>query len=74
MNLTVDNRIAGQTTIKITMPAGTIYHTRSENGGKREVLVIPNQIAVKIMHQAADSSGESIILQTLAPSELAARG
>jgi N-acetylmuramoyl-L-alanine amidase len=72
LNLTVDNRIAGQTTIKITMPAGTQYHTRSENGGKREVLVIPNQI-VKIMHQAADSSGESIILQTLAPSEFSSK-
>ncbi len=68
LNLTVDNRVPGQTTIKITLPTGTEYYTKSENGGKREVLVIPNQI-IKIMHEAADSSGESIILQTLAPSE-----
>lgn len=60
LNLTVDNRVPGQTTIKITLPTGTEYYTKSENGGKREVLVIPNQI-IKIMHEAADSSGESII-------------
>jgi N-acetylmuramoyl-L-alanine amidase len=72
LNLTVDTRTVGQTTIKITMPAGTQYYTSSENSGKREALVIPNQI-VKIMHQATENSGESIILQALAPSEFSSK-
>lgn len=66
MTLTVDNW--DDITIKINLPLGTEYYTTNENGGKREVLVIPNQI-IKIIHEAADSSGESVIIQTLAPSE-----
>ncbi|NLO22423.1 MAG: SH3 domain-containing protein [Syntrophomonadaceae bacterium] len=67
MTLTVQNW-DDITTIKINLPAGTEYYTASENGGKREVLVIPNQI-IKIIHEAADANGESVIIQTLAPSE-----
>lgn len=68
LNLTMDTRIEGQTTVKITLPAGIKYYTASENGGKKEVLIIPNQI-INIRHEVADSSGESVIIQTMSPAE-----
>ncbi len=63
LNLTAVNE-SGHTTVKITLPAGTKYLTASENGGKKEVLTIPNQI-VRISREVAGSSEDNIIIYTL---------
>ncbi len=55
-------------TVTITLPAGTKYITASENGGKKEVLIIPNQI-IKISREVAGTTGDNIIIYTLTPCE-----
>ncbi len=67
LTLTAENEI-NKSTVKITLPAGTKYSTASENGGKKEVLLIPNQI-IKISREVAGTTGDNVIVYTLAPCE-----
>lgn len=56
------------TRVTVNLPAGTKYSTASEYGGKKEVLLIPNQI-IKISREVAGTTGDNIIVYTLAPCE-----
>ncbi len=67
LTLTAENENYNST-VKITLPAGTQYSTASENRGKKEVLLIPNQI-VKISREVAGTTGDNVIIYTLAPCE-----
>lgn len=54
--------------VTITFPTGMKYETYSENGGKREVFLIPNYIS-NVSRKTFGSSGEIINVDTIASLE-----
>lgn len=52
--------------VEIEIPYGTEYQTASEEGGKIEILTIPNFIA-GVERKPFGSSGERLIIKTIAP-------
>lgn len=58
--------------VRITFPRGTEYRTVSEQGGKKEVLVIPNFI-MNVERKTFGSSGERLIITTALPAKYTAQ-
>lgn len=58
--------------VTITFPSGTEYRTASEQGGKKEVLIIPNYI-LKVDRKAFSSNGERLIITTALPPKYSAQ-
>jgi len=55
--------------LDISLPQGIEdYRTMSEDGGKREIFLIPNRI-VKISREVAGDTGDNIIIYTMTPCE-----
>lgn len=52
--------------VEIEFPYNTQYQTVSEEGGKREVFLIPNSIW-DVQHKSVGSSGERLLIKTLTP-------
>ena len=58
--------VGDNTTVEIEFPCNTQYQTASEEGGKREVFIIPNTIW-DVQQKSMGSSGERLIIKTLTP-------
>jgi len=54
--------------VEIKLPAGIAYRTASEDGGKKEILTIPNSI-VGVGRKVCGDTGERIIIYTVVPCE-----
>ncbi len=62
-------RNAGDNTIvEIDFPYNTQYQTASENGGRREVFIIPNAIS-SVERKSLGQMGERLIINTLTPAQ-----
>ncbi|MGS0763256.1 N-acetylmuramoyl-L-alanine amidase [Syntrophomonas curvata] len=60
--------VGGNTIVEIEFPYSTQYQTASEEGGKREVFIIPNSIRA-IEQKGIGSSGERLVISTLTPAK-----
>jgi N-acetylmuramoyl-L-alanine amidase len=58
--------LGDNTTVEIEFPYNTRYQTASEEGGLREVFIIPNSIE-DVQFKSIGSSGERLIIKTITP-------
>ncbi|MBP8819718.1 MAG: N-acetylmuramoyl-L-alanine amidase [Syntrophomonadaceae bacterium] len=56
------------TVLEINFPYNTQYHTASEEGGKREVFIIPNAIS-SVERKSLGSMGDRLVINTLTPAQ-----
>lgn len=54
--------------VEVTFPYGTEYRTASEEGGKKEVFILPNRI-LKVDRKTFGKNGERVVVTTLVPTE-----
>ncbi len=58
--------VGDNATVEIEFPYNVQYQTASEEGGKREVFIIPNAIW-DVQRKSVGSSGERLVIKTLTP-------
>jgi N-acetylmuramoyl-L-alanine amidase len=60
--------VGDNTIVEIEFPYNTQYQTASEEGGKREVFIIPNSIA-SVERKSLGKMGDRLIIKTLTPAK-----